>query len=159
MKLKDIQLLIKDFEDSELTVLEFETEEVKLKLAKIDPNLLTQYNNNNNNLNTNTQVEVTDKKEQATQVIPSFSEPKLPRTAIRSPLVGTFYTASSPKSDPFVKVGDNIKVGQVVGIVEAMKIMNEIVSPFEGVVDQITIKNGDVVGFDDVIVWLKETNE
>lgn len=158
MKLKDVQALLKDFEDSELTVLELETEEVKLKLAKIDPNLIN-YNNNNNTNNTNTKLEVTDKTEHTSQIIPNLAEPKLPRTAIRSPLVGTFYSAPSPESEPFVKVGQEIKVGQVIGIVEAMKIMNEIVSPYNGTLDELIAKNGDVVGYDDVILWLKETDE
>ena len=52
---------------------------------------------------------------------------------VKSPLVGTFYSASSPDSAPFVKVGDTVKKGQVLGIVEAMKLMNEIESEFDGV--------------------------
>ena len=50
---------------------------------------------------------------------------------VKSPLVGTFYSASSPDSAPFVKVGDTVKKGQVLGIVEAMKLMNEIESEFD----------------------------
>ena len=60
---------------------------------------------------------------------------------VKSPLVGTFYSASSPDSAPFVKVGDTVKKGQVLGIVEAMKLMNEIESEFDGVVKEIQIEN------------------
>ena len=66
---------------------------------------------------------------------------------VKSPLVGTFYSASSPDSAPFVKVGDTVKKGQVLGIVEAMKLMNEIESEFDGTVKAILVKNGDLVEF------------
>ena len=66
---------------------------------------------------------------------------------VKSPLVGTFYSASSPDSDPFVKVGDTVKKGQVLGIVEAMKLMNEIESEFDGVVKEIQIENEQVVEY------------
>lgn len=66
---------------------------------------------------------------------------------VTSPLVGTFYNASSPDADPFVKVGDTVKKGQVLGIIEAMKLMNEIESEFDGVVEAILVNNEDVVEF------------
>ena len=66
---------------------------------------------------------------------------------VKSPLVGTFYSASSPDSAPFVKVGDAVKKGQVLGIVEAMKLMNEIESEFDGVVKEIQIENEQVVEY------------
>ncbi len=66
---------------------------------------------------------------------------------VSSPLVGTFYNASSPESEPFVKVGDQVKKGQVLGIIEAMKLMNEIECEFDGVVDAILIGNEDVVEY------------
>lgn len=66
---------------------------------------------------------------------------------IKSPLVGTYYEASSPESEPFVKVGDPVKKGQVLGIVEAMKLMNEIESEFDGTVKEILVKNEQTVEF------------
>ena len=67
---------------------------------------------------------------------------------VKSPLVGTFYSASSPDAAPYVQVGDMVKKGQVLGIVEAMKLMNEIESAFDGTVKAILVKNGDLVEFD-----------
>lgn len=72
---------------------------------------------------------------------------KAEENVVKSPLVGTFYSASSPDSAPFVKVGDTVKKGQVLGIVEAMKLMNEIESEFDGVVKEIQIENEQVVEY------------
>lgn len=64
-----------------------------------------------------------------------------------SPLVGTFYAAPSPDADCFVQVGDAVKKGQVLGIIEAMKLMNEIESEFDGVVEAILVKSEEVVEY------------
>ena len=61
--------------------------------------------------------------------------------------MGTSYEASSPDAVPFVKVGDTVRVGQVLGIVEAMKLMNEIESEFEGTVKEILVKNEQMVEY------------
>lgn len=66
---------------------------------------------------------------------------------VKSPLVGTYYAASSPDSAPFVKVGDKVNKGQVLGIVEAMKLMNEIESEFDGTVKEILVENEQMVEF------------
>ena len=66
---------------------------------------------------------------------------------ITSPLVGTFYSASSPEAEPFVKEGDTMKKGQVLGIIEAMKLMNEIESEFDGVVEAVLVSNEEVVEY------------
>lgn len=66
---------------------------------------------------------------------------------VASPLVGTFYHSASPEAEPFVKVGDTVKKGQTLGIIEAMKLMNEIESEFDGVVEAILVNNEDVVEY------------
>ena len=66
---------------------------------------------------------------------------------ITSPLVGVFYTAPSEDADPFVKAGDSVKKGQVVGIVEAMKLMNEIESDYSGTVAEILVNNQEGVEY------------
>lgn len=66
---------------------------------------------------------------------------------VTSPLVGTFYNAASPDSDAFVSVGDTVKKGQVLGIIEAMKLMNEIESEYDGVVEAVLVNNEEVVEY------------
>ncbi len=66
---------------------------------------------------------------------------------MKSPLVGTFYAAPSEDAQPFVKVGDQVKKGQVLAIVEAMKLMNEIESEFDGEIAEIYVANGEAVEY------------
>ena len=66
---------------------------------------------------------------------------------IKSPLVGTFYAAPAADSAPFVKIGDRVKKGQVLAIVEAMKMMNEIESDCDGMISEILVNNGEAVEF------------
>ncbi len=66
---------------------------------------------------------------------------------VKSPMVGTFYHASSPGAEPFVEVGSTVKVGQTLCIIEAMKILNEIEAETAGTVKQILVNNGDPVEF------------
>ena len=70
-------------------------------------------------------------------------------------MVGKFYSKSSPKAEPFVKVGDKVKKGQVVCIVEAMKLMNEIESEFDGEVVEICVNNEDMVEYGAPLFKLK----
>ena len=66
---------------------------------------------------------------------------------VACPLVGTFYSSPAPDAEDFVKVGDHVKKGQVIGIVEAMKLMNEIESEYDGVVEAILVKNEETVEY------------
>jgi len=74
---------------------------------------------------------------------------------VTSPLVGTFYNASSPDAEPFVKKGDHVKKGQVLGIIEAMKLMNEIESEFDGVVEAVLVNNEDIVEYGQPLFRIK----
>jgi len=73
-------------------------------------------------------------------------------TEVKAPLVGVFYVASSPESEPFVKVGQGVEAGETVCILEAMKVLNEIKAPISGTVTAIHVANGDVVEFDQVLL-------
>ena len=91
----------------------------------------------------------------AAQTAPAKQAEEPKGKAITSPMVGTFYAASSPEANPFVEVGSNVNVGDVVCIIEAMKLMNEIKSEQAGKVVQICVKNGDPVEYGQVLMYVE----
>ena len=82
------------------------------------------------------------------------SSRKVRGNVVKSPMVGTFYRAPSPSSPPFVEVGQHVKVGDVIGIIEAMKMMNQIEADHSGVVEAILATDGEPVEFDQALVTI-----
>ena len=74
---------------------------------------------------------------------------------ITAPIVGVFYRSSSPGAEQFVQIGDRVEVGQVVCILEAMKLMNEITSDHAGVVKRILPENGTLVSIGEELLWIE----
>lgn len=74
---------------------------------------------------------------------------------ITSPMVGVFYRAPAENAEPFVKVGDIVKKGDTVGIIEAMKLMNEVVSDADGVIEEICVQNAETVDYGHVLMRVK----
>lgn len=74
---------------------------------------------------------------------------------VKSPMVGTFYSAPSPKDAPYVKIGDKVKKGDVLCVVEAMKLMNEIESEFDGEIVEICVKNEEMVEYGTTLFKIK----
>ncbi len=141
MTLKEIQGIIKDFESSNLTTLELETGDVKLKLSKL----------------TAPAPAANAPVLSPAPAAPAPAEaPVENRTcvAVKSPLVGTFYASATPSGEAFAKVGQIVRKGQTLCIIEAMKIMNEIAAPVAGVIERIDVKNGQVVGYDQVLLTI-----
>lgn len=83
-------------------------------------------------------------------VVPASGE------TVKSPIVGTYYSAPSPDSDPFIKVGDKVQKGQTLCIIEAMKIMNEIESEFSGTIVEILVSDAQAVEFDQPLFIIKK---
>lgn len=77
-------------------------------------------------------------------------------TTVKAPLVGTFYAASAPGEAPFVSVGDTVKKGQTLCVLEAMKMMSEVPAPCDCVILEILAKDGDLVGFDAPLFQVRE---
>ena len=86
---------------------------------------------------------------------PAPTAPQQTGTPLTSPMVGTFYRAPSPGADPFVKVGDTVKKGQVVCIIEAMKLLNEVEADADGVVKEVCVENGQPVEFGQALFILE----
>lgn len=80
---------------------------------------------------------------------PAAAEPTIQGHAVRSPMVGTFYSAPAPGANDFVQVGQQVNVGDVLCIVEAMKMMNQIEADKAGVIKEVLLTNGEPVEFDE----------
>lgn len=74
---------------------------------------------------------------------------------VKAPIVGTFYAAPDPSKPPFAEVGKHVKKGDVLMIIESMKLMNEITSEYDGVVKQILVKNGEAVDYDQPVMIIE----
>lgn len=88
----------------------------------------------------------------AVQVNDAAQSPAISGNVVKSPIVGTFYAAPSPDKAPFVRIGDSVKKGDVIMIIESMKLMNEVQSEFDGVVKEILVSDGQAVEFDQPIM-------
>ena len=94
---------------------------------------------------------------EAIAVQTSTSAPSKPDSGvlvITSPMIGTYYASPSPGEPPFVQEGDEVEVGQVIGIIEAMKIMNEITSEHDGVISKILVNNAQAVEYGQALVHI-----
>ena len=76
--------------------------------------------------------------------------------AVKSPMVGNAYLSAAPGADPFIRVGDTVKAGDSILIIEAMKVMNQIKAPKDGVIKQILVQDADPVEFDQVLVIIAD---
>jgi acetyl-CoA carboxylase biotin carboxyl carrier protein len=81
------------------------------------------------------------------------------RLAIVAPLTGIFYARPSPEEDPFVRVGDPVQVGQVVGLIETMKLFNEVTTDVEGIVDEFAASDGALVEEGETLIYLRPKEE
>ena len=90
-------------------------------------------------------------EEKETEEIPSFKEQR----TVKAPRVGTFYNAPSPGAKVFVQEGDSVKKGQVLGIIEAMKLMNEIEAEEDGVIERILVSNASMVEYGQPLFVMK----
>lgn len=146
MNLDEIRELVMLLEKSTLTELAVECDDFKLTLRKASPQ---EYS---------TKVEpiVTSGQRVIQGDIPAVI-PEAGLVSINSPMVGTFYQAPSPDSEPYVKVGDVISKGQTLCIVEAMKLMNDIKSEYDGTVVEIAAENGQAVEYNQALFWIKES--
>ena len=160
----DLDRLIEKISTSDIQEFSLEGEDFKLEIKR---NVFDQ-NQVINNLVSNTSF---DKQKIANQKtindnIPVVNEPEPPQVAppgrsdlteITSPMVGTFYRAAAPGEEPFVEVGNNVKVGQTICILEAMKLMNEIESEFNAEIVEILVENGTPVEFGQVLMRVKQS--
>ena len=161
---EDLNRLIEKISSSDIQEFSLEGEDFKLEIKR---NLLDQnqvFNNLVSNASSDRQAIANQKS--INDNVSIVNEPEEPQVAppgrsdlteITSPMVGTFYRAAAPGEDPFVDVGSNIKVGQTICILEAMKLMNEIESEFNAEIVEILVENGTPVEFGQVLMRVKQS--
>lgn len=145
MEFENLLTLIKAVSDSELTEFFYEENGTNLRFVKEAPVLAEAPVQVISRENVSEEKSVPKQKETE----------EIPGNIIKSPLVGTFYAAPAEDAAPFVTEGSEVKKGQTLGIVEAMKLMNEIESEFEGTVAEILVENGQMVEFGQPLFRIK----
>lgn len=133
---KEIIKLIDLLEERNLSHFELETEGFKIKISRNEPQAISETVSENKEDNTNPQ---------AIETNPQEAQDNL--HFITSPMVGTFYRAPDPSSAPFIDIGETVKKNQILCIIEAMKLMNEIESDTDGILKEIFVKNGKPVEY------------
>ena len=151
MDYSEIKKLMDDMGNSKIDSLEIEFPEcLKIKMEKNTEKevVITQPRNIIEASAPMTTTVVKEKQETSfVKMEEQESEQEENYKIVKSPMVGTFYASSSPDKEPFVKVGDKVHKGQVLCIVEAMKLMNEIESEFDGEIVEVCVNNEDIVEY------------
>lgn len=143
MDLKLLKKIMKEFESSSIDKLEITDKDLNIKLEK-------NVKHKESTLSETFDAEKREKSEIAQK------EETNNFTIIRAPLVGTFYDSPSPESLPFVTIDQRVNKGDVLFILEAMKVMNEIKSPVSGIVRRIHVNKGDMVEYSQSILEIEE---
>ena len=144
MDTKEIKELLKAFDESGSSYFQIKQDGVEIKFKKPSQEqtfVVSQDVAPKSNI-----VEMPLPKEASSE---TTEEAQPEGDVVKAPLVGVFYSAPSPDDEPYVQVGDKVEAGQVLCLIEAMKMMSEITSSRDGVIKAIYAKNQDVVGFED----------
>lgn len=145
MNIKEIKEMIQLMNENSLTEIELEKDGLKIRLKKGASGMIETFQE---------APAAHAPSRHAEPARPAVVSPA-PRAAILSPMVGTFYAAPAPDAPPFLQVGAQVEVGQVICIIEAMKLMNEIKSEVRGKVAEVLVNNGDPVEFNQPLFRLE----
>ena len=160
----DLDRIIEKISKSDIQEFSLEGEDFKLEIKR---NLFDQNQVTNNIVpNTSFDRQIIPNQKSINDNLSIVNEPDAPQVAppgrsdlteITSPMVGTFYRAAAPGEEPSVEIGNNVKVGQTICILEAMKLMNEIESEFNAEIVEILVDNGTPVEFGQVLMRVKQS--
>lgn len=142
MELKKVKELVKIMEGNNISTLELTEGDVKIRLEK----------GNGNQVSGNV---VSTSQEIRTEVVTPLASENISKKSsgieVKSPMVGVFYKGASPTSEPFVRVGSKVKKGDVLCIIEAMKLMNEIYAEHDGTISEVCLNDGEVAEYSQVL--------
>ena len=143
MDIRKIKKLIEMLQESDLNEIEVSQGEESVRISR------------DNNNTVSTQMPLNNNPIQVPEIGKEEIQPELSGNQIKTPIVGTFYRRPNPEKAAFINVGDIIEVGDVVCIVEAMKMMNEIKSEYSGKVVSIIAEDGQPVEFDQTLIIIE----
>lgn len=150
MDTKKIKQIIELFEDSSVASMDLEIDDIKIKLEKQNTTLMNATVPMQSVVTSPSVETMHAVKEETIEIVESHKH------YVKSPLVGTFYASASQGGKPFVEVGSKVNEGDVICIIEAMKVMNEIKADRSGTVIEIKVKDGDMVQFDEELIAIGE---
>lgn len=140
MEYEQIKKLMEDMGNSKLTDVSIEFPDgVKISMKKDGVNT-----NSISTREVSSKCECQEEKDSSEN---KSCEKEISCNVVKSPMVGTFYSKPSPDSNPYVRVGQSVKKGDILCIIEAMKLLNEIESEFDGTIEEILVNDGDMVDF------------
>ena len=157
MNLQDVYEFMDKFAQSSISEIQLEMDGTKISCKKginSDINIINSVNKENAVFSRNDNVSEVN-MEDSKNTEEGNSEDNV---LVRAKVAGTFYRAESPDSPPFVQAGQKVKKGDVLGMIEAMKMMNNITSPVDGEVVEIVAGNDEIVGYGDLIIVLRQEN-
>lgn len=143
MDTKNIEELIKLLKENDLTELEYEKGDERICVKRSAGESFTQ------------PVNVAQQHGNPSHHIMAPKEVVSSSNTINAPTVGVFYTAKSPQDPPYVKPGDHIKQGDVVGVIEAMKVFTNVVADRDGIVEKVLVNNEEGVEYDQPLIQIK----
>lgn len=146
MDTKKIKQIIELFEESKISSMDLEIDDIKIKLEKQTAPVQVQ----------STLVASTAQVAPVVSEVASAPVQEEVKDYLKSPLVGTYYASGTQGGKPFVEVGSRVNEGDVVCIIEAMKVMNEIKAHRSGVISEIKVNDGEMVQFDQALMAIGE---
>jgi len=153
MNIKEIKELLELMAEHNVSEIEIEKDNTKIKLRKL-PN--GKFMMDHAPAMAPLQMMMPPATASATPAAPAPAAVEEGVTIVRSPMVGTFYAAPAPDQPPYVSVGQVVKEGDVLCIIEAMKLMNEIKAEMGGTIAEVLVQNGQTVEYDQPIVKIKK---
>ena len=151
MDIKKIKKLITLVETSDISSLCVEEDQLKIEIKKETPNQVIQTTATTMPIEKPAPIQASPAKQEAPADTPSNLK------EIKSPMVGTFYASPNPESSPFVSVGSSVKDGQIVCIIEAMKLFNEIEAEISGKIEKVCVNNGDAIEFGQTLFLVSQS--
>ena len=157
MDIRKVKKLIELLEESEVAEIEITEGEDSVRISRHSPGIKTVTQHMEASLDEEVIAAPSGDSSTATNKMPSSNVVNnADDFEVIAPMVGTFYSASAPDSEPFIQVGDNVKTGDTLCIIEAMKMMNPIEADASGTIKSIRIQNGEPVEFGQVMIVIDQ---